>query len=126
MDLLRFVGKFRVELLFGALPLGVSAQFLLLVVVDAQIFEPQLFAVQGIIDGAQDHEDAVERHGDDALHADEEVLHVLTLHVAAEGKFLQHLFIASDLHGRAEHNGHVTALDDAVIVEVGRDVVSDV
>ena len=116
----------RSVVLVCALRLHLLCQFPLFGVVDADIAQPELFPVHDVVHRAEDLQDAVERQGIDALHAGDEILPLVGGNVAAEGELFQGLVAAFRLYGGTDDDLVFPAVHDAVVVEIGRDKISDV
>ena len=98
---------------------------ILLVGGDRQILQLQLLAVYHIVDGAEHQQQAFDRHVHDSLHTAAEFLGVLLVQSHAKGKFPQLLIGGGKLPGRADDESDLAGAEDAVIIEMLCQTVTD-
>lgn len=108
------------------LPFQQLPQAVLLRIIDDDILQFQLFAVEDVIDGAQNLQDALQRYRDDAFHPCDKILRLIRRNICPEGQLLQLLDVMGDLPGRPEHDLCAAGIDDAVVVEMPGHKIADV
>ena len=114
----------RIESVLRLLPYLPGNQGGLLLFINAQILQFQSFVIEHIVYRTQHLQHAFHRHANNAPHAGEHGLGLITGQIQPEGQFPQVLFAFHHLPRRADDKLYRSSIQNAVVVKLRRDIIS--